>query len=214
MTTRDELPEWLLQVRETLTALGMLDDGLRDEVVRQVRDAVEAADDDVHRQDLTTPSIRVLRGGRQDPVTGDTDVSEEVGAADDEATVVRGALGDLTSPRLQLVEGQDEQGRRVHVQVLRPDMLGGTPPSPASLDDGHLRVSGGEDVWQTFVSGESPASYRVHCDRGEMLVASDQEVRVRLEAGQSVDLTGILLRVRATGASGATGRYRRLAGEP
>lgn len=181
MSTPPDLPEWLLRVRDTLATLGVMDPDLRDEVIRQVQEAVDASEE----EDEPPPSITLLRGG--------LDASPHL---------------DHEPPPLQLVD-ERETPSRVHVQVLSPRDLG----PRAELRDGHLRLPPDTTSWQTFVHGESPAVYRVHCDEGTLQVATEADLTLHLSAGQSVDLTGIVLRARAATPDHARGRFRRLAGE-
>lgn len=192
--------EWIARVRSTLSALGLIEPTVRDEILRQVRDAVrdlDAADGGPRALDTDDPL------DLDDPVHADDLTATRVSTAADDATDHR------TTPRLRLIDTVDDEPPQVRVKVVRHAHTP-APAEAADLTDGHLRVSGSEDVWQTFVHGETPATYRVHCDEGELHVAVDDEVVCRLEHGQSADVRGVMMRVRATTSAGARGRYRRL----
>lgn len=91
-----------------------------------------------------------------------------------------------------------------------------TPPMPLrsrprrSLGEGQIRLPADPDVWQTLLHGTRPATYRVHCDQGELHVAVDGDLVVRLEEGQSTDVEGACVRVRACGSGESEGRFLRL----
>jgi hypothetical protein len=71
------------------------------------------------------------------------------------------------------------------------------------------RIAVGEASWQTVLRAGSPRAYRLTVDEGQLDVALDGELVERVLAGQSLDVEGALIRVRA--ASGRSrGRYQRL----
>lgn len=164
-----------------LSTLGVLDDALRERVLDEIRTVLDDASED------RGPAIgvHVLPGGGERPEDGD----------------------ERTIPALRVV---DSPSPDIRVQVVRPPTRTGTPTRPRDLAHGHVRLEGGPDVWQTLLHAVRPAAYRVHCDEGELHLVVDGELVGRLEAGQSVDVEGRVLRVRACSDAPTLGRYRRV----
>jgi hypothetical protein len=190
------------QLQDTLASLGMLDEGVRDAIVQEVRTALSDAPDDRLRG-----RVHVLDGGRGrgggvafgEPISDEELAAEE--ADEDLLGVPHLAVFDRDD-----VLGHDDDAPRVAVRIVRAD----APRRPKNLRLGHLRLPADAHVWQTLLHGRTPATYRVHCDEGELHVAIDGELVARLEAGQSTDVEGAVLRVRACGEEPAVGRYDRI----
>ena len=139
---------------------------------------------------------------------------------------LRGAGLELDSPELwlQLRQALDEVGQAApphepHLRVVQDDEE--ALPSPPSVrvvrmeasprarpmeDRGRIAVS--PEQWQTVFRAPGARPYRLHVLTGKLDVAVDGELVERVEAGQSLDVEGALLRVR--GVEAATGVYQRL----
>jgi hypothetical protein len=187
MGRRDDGDDWLDEVADALADLGLFDAPTREALLETVRDAVQEALPD-------RPPVTVLPGGRTDRDGP--------------------SLGPPPDLRVVQGDGGEDPDPPVSVRVVR--MGRQSAPQPAgrarSLAEGQIAVGPGEDVWQTLRHGQRASAYRIHCDQGELHVAADGDLVVRLEAGQSSDVEGSLVRVRACGPRPARGRFIRLEG--
>lgn len=177
--------DWLGEVADALAELGLFDTPTREALLETVRDAVRDALPE-------RPPVTVLPGGRTD----------------------RDRPSPSPPPELRVVQGdrqpdpKDEEaddGPPVAVRVVR---MGQPGPRTRTLHEGQIEVIG--ESWQTIRFGRSTGLYRVHCDQGELHVAVDDDLVLRLQAGQSGDVEGAILRVQAATARGARGRYLHL----
>lgn len=197
MPRRGDGDDWIDEVADALADLGLFDEDTRAALVESVREAVEAspelpdADDEAGR-----PAVTVIPGGR---------------GADEAPTSGH-------PPTLRVVEGSGppDDADPVAVRVLRLGRAsaeggprGRGQPAPA-VAEGRIAVRGGDDVWQTITYGPRPRAYRLHCESGELHIAADGDLVVRLLIGQSCDVEGSVIRVRAGETSGATGRFVRV----
>lgn len=160
---------WSVPLADALSELGLDDPRLRDVLLDEVKQALEAPERSAR------PDVRLVASG-------------------DEADLLH-----LPAPQ--------PTDRGVHVRVHPPAVYDDLAPD---LTTGHIRLPADPDVWQTVAHGARPASYRVHCDDGELHLAVDGDLVARLEAGQSTDVEGAVIRVRACGEDIALGRFLRL----
>ncbi len=179
--SKDDDETLLEQVAAALEGLEMFDDATREALVRGVQQALHEATDQESTTGTGKPRLRIVENDDDD----DDDPGEEASRPS-----VRVRLVKDSNPGVRI--------RRPAETVLRRDR-------PA-LENGYLRLHGDEDVWQTLRYGTTSAAYRVHCDEGELHLAADGQLVVRLETGQSTDIEGAVLRVRASGGL-AQGRF-------
>lgn len=187
--------DWRAQVRDALSQLGLDNTHLSDAILREVQSALAAPE-------RTPARVQVLQGGRD---AFDDEVEDDDEGVDDEGD--DGRIFELfdrdTTPEPAV--------KRVQVRLSPPGTLSGASlPPQAPLRVGQIRLPANPDVWQTLVHGHTAAIYRVHCDAGELHVAVDGELVVRLEHDQSTDVEGAVVRVRACGDGEALGRFQRL----
>jgi hypothetical protein len=177
--------DWIQQVKGALDSLGLFDASMRESLIDSVREALDEVSDD------GGPAITVLDGGRSKSASK-SDTPQRPDA-------------------FRVVDGEADSSANVSVKVVRPRGRAYTRSrTQSSLGVGHLVLPRDSDVWQTVRHGNQAATYRVHCDVGELHLAVDGELIARLEQGQSTDLEGCVIRVRACGDAGAKGRYTKL----
>jgi hypothetical protein len=189
---RDGDDGWVEQVHEALDALGLLDEHARADLIDSIEEVLTTfGDDDDDDEPLASvgPRVRVLDGGRTD----DDEDDDEHEAPD--LRVVDG-----------LIDGEAALHPRVSVRVLgRPGR-----PTIGPLTEGRISLPGGPDGRQTLRHGTSTVNYRVHCDEGDLELLVDGHAVAHLQAGQSIDVEGAVLRARASGDRGAIGRFTAL----
>ena len=177
------------------------DDELLDAIVEQVQAALEALKHDTTRDSLA-------RGIRDALRSGGPGVETSVEVTGPEVVVLDGGgagAAPTEKPDLHVVkEGvptPDDTPLDIHVvRTSRPRT--GAPMSR----DGRIVVA--ESQWQTVYRGSRPATYRLTVDAGTLEVALDGELLERVTPGMTIDLEGVLIRVRGTPR--ANGRYHRL----
>jgi hypothetical protein len=166
----------MVQVREALDRLGDLEEPLKDALVEGVREALDRGESSVSV--VTPEKKRKKRTSKR-----------------------------ANTPKLRVVDPPppEPEPRPLTIERRRRELIRRTA-LPDTLELGRIRLPGGDDVWQTLRHGQQPAVYRVHCDHGELHVAADGALVLRLEAGQSADVEGAVVRVRGC-AGPAQGRY-------
>jgi hypothetical protein len=168
------------QVEEALDELDVKSGPARDALISGVRAALEG----IQPWD-GEPPVRVVDGGldEDDPPVErerpDLRVAADVESDVDEDTTPLGGDG----------------LRRV--RVVRVGAEGG---------EGRILVVPGD--WQTVFRGRSPRVYRIRCDRGAFRIEVDGDAMDEVQAGQSADVEGALLRVGPAGDEAAEGRYQ------
>ncbi|MSQ03812.1 MAG: hypothetical protein EXR71_18315 [Myxococcales bacterium] len=202
----DDFDDVLGQVESALDELEIVDGDERDALLTSLRGVLGSLGDlplatlDVRTVRLPAersppPAVSLLDGGRGD---------------DDSATDAR------VRPTLRLAGDAEDApvqgaGRNLkfaaHFHRSRPR---GPPPDSLPEPPGQIRFS--DDTDQPIFQGNRARTYRVRCLTGSFAVRVDDAVLPPLRAGQTVDVEGRRISVRAvtTSADAAEGRYIRL----
>ena len=188
--------------------------GLVDEVVSQVRVALDEADVTSHRsRALLLDGLRDVLGAldpaslvRPDrtPPAGAPDVSVVDGGRAEDAPPTEGARPDLR------VADPAEAGsgpEPAEVPRVVPRVIVHRPPDPAHDRLPRLRLAAGS--WTTVFRGSTPRPYRLHAGASAVTVRLDERSVDQLPAGGSLDVEAAV--VQATVDDGeAVLRYERL----
>jgi hypothetical protein len=198
--------------------------GLVDEVVSQVRGALDEADvTSRHSRDLLLDGLRdVMQTLDPGMLVGARAASSETEVPD--VTVVDGGRGADEPP---------SEGPRPDLKVAEPVSAGSTAAgdtpeastpkvytrvtvhTPAtSTSDGQPRIqlsaaSGGTPEWRSVFRGATARPYRITAERGVVRISLDGLPADTVRAGSSVDVEARVIQVSAADDA-ATARYERL----
>ena len=184
-------------------------DGQDDDILRQVREALEA-------MDLGSADTRdALVGGVKDALDKVRDGLDDVASR----VVERGKRHQ--APNLRVVDPDDEDegpSDGVDIDEVQDHVswagtgVGGVSPR-RGLSVGAIHVPDPADdtasAWQTVLHAQQPTLIRLVCDEGQLEVAADGTSVCRLSLDQTIDVQAKVVRV--SGVDGAAvGRYSQL----
>lgn len=204
-------PVWDDVMRQVKEAFGALDLGgvaIDDELLDQVRTALDAAVKAFPEGSIRPEAVSVEASIVPEP-TGAPRVVVLPGGRDDDAPPE--ATG---RPPLRVAEPHDapeEPARERRVRVVRVSPREPAPSvhvAPLAME-GSIEAHAGDAGWQTLFRGQSARTYRLAATEGVLEVALDGELLEQVHPGQTTDVEARLIRVRATEGV-ARGRYARL----
>jgi len=156
-----------------------MDDDALMQRVQSTLSNVELGDDSL--QEALLASIQSMLGGADDPPKEN-------------------------KPHLRLV---DKPEGELKLRPGAPDPKSDPAPEPPLLLEGRIKLRPTLEgvFWQTLFVGTGSRLYRVGCTSGHLEVEIDGDIVARLKKGQSIDVQGSRLRVRASDCAAADGRY-------
>lgn len=203
------------QVADALGEVDLGEDGTRDALLEGVRQALEGmggtidmdiqvVTDSAGPAEPEDPSVSVVEGGRADADPRTPGDKPDLRVAD---LPEDGFTDEVETADPFLVKPVVTQ-----VKVLR------TPPRPTAHAEaipglgqaGWIQVAGGggaQSSWQTLYQGTRPRLYRIGCTQGSLDVTLDGAQVERLQAGQSIDVEGTMVRVSAVDETSGRGGY-------
>jgi hypothetical protein len=181
----DSLDDVLSQVEDALDALNLGPGETRQNLLDGVRDAIRSM------AELDAP------------------VHPEVFVLDEHDDLGPGLRVVDTEEAERIHENQAD--REVRFRVVQPHpQAAARLPMPLEAE-GTISVKGDEpEGWQTVFRGESSRAYRIAAATGTLVLALDGVLAERVSAGQTCDVEGRMIRVRAANEVDASGSYSRL----
>jgi hypothetical protein len=186
----------LEQVEAALDALNLGELSGRGSLVDEVRQALESS----WEAQAKSADVTVLRGGR--PSEDNVDQEERSGPT---LRVVRGEAHDEPVPSPSTPD--------VSVRIMRPHIESGhtrQKTTSSGLNTAGMIRLDDEIMWQTLYRGQTPRTYRLHCNVGGLHVALDGEMLDEVRSGRTLDVEAQVIRVQASSQEGARGLFLRL----
>jgi hypothetical protein len=113
-------------------------------------------------------------------------------------------------PPFTAFPGNDPESMQALFKVLRlgEDAQGGLTGGSRSLGaQGKILLPEGKDEFQNIFRGDIPRVYRIECTASGLQIYLDGKPAEQVKEGQSTDVEACVIRVQASGESGAAGIY-------